>query len=62
MAFILKKLAGADKLRKMKLAPEPNTSKANTVGKYRSILQNANDSWDRKSSCPDSASEWSDSS
>ncbi len=62
MAFILKELAGADELRTMKLAPAPNTSKANAVGKYRSILQNANDSWDGKSSCPDSASEWSDSS
>ena len=62
MAFILKELAGADELRTMKLAPAPNTSKANAVGKYRSILQNANDSWDGKSSCPDLASEWSDSS
>jgi hypothetical protein len=34
MAFILKELAGADKLRAMKLAPAPNTSKANTVKKY----------------------------
>ncbi len=62
MAFILKELAGGDKLRTMKLSPASNTSKANAVGKYRSILQNANDSWDGKSSCPDLASEWSDSS
>ncbi len=45
MAFILKDLAGADELRTMKLAPAPNTSKANAVSKYRSILQNANDSY-----------------
>ena len=34
MAYILKELAGADKLRAMKLAPAPNSNKANTVGKY----------------------------
>ena len=56
MAFILKELAGADELRTMKLAPAPNTSKANAVGKYRSILQNANDSWDGESSYADSSS------
>ena len=33
MAFILKEFADADKLRTMKLAPAPNTSKANAVGK-----------------------------
>ncbi len=38
MAFILKELADADKLRTMKLAPAPNTNKANAVGKYKSIL------------------------
>ena len=62
MVFILKELAGADELRTMKLAPAPNTSKANAVGKYKSIIQNATDSWDGNSSCPDSASDWSDSS
>jgi hypothetical protein len=46
MAYILKELADADKLQAMKLAPAPNINKANAVGKYRSILQNANDSWD----------------
>jgi hypothetical protein len=56
MAFILKELAGADKLRTMKLAPAPNTSKANTVAKCKSILQNANDSWDGESSYADSTS------
>ena len=56
MAFILKELAGADELRTMKLAPAPNTSKANAVEKYRSILQNAKDSWDRESSYADSTS------
>ncbi len=40
----------------MKLAPAPNTSKANAVGKYRSILQNANDSYDGASSYADSSS------
>ena len=54
MAFILKELAGADELRTMKLAPAPNTSKANAVAKYKSILQNANDSWDGASSYADS--------
>ena len=38
MAYILKELAGADKLRAMKLAPAPNLSKSNAVGKYCSIL------------------------
>ena len=38
MAYILKELAGADKLQAMKLAPAPNISKANAVSKYRSIL------------------------
>jgi hypothetical protein len=38
MAYILKELAGADKLRAMKLAPAPNINKANAVGKYCSIL------------------------
>ena len=33
MAYILKELAGADKLQVMKLAPAPNLSKANAVGK-----------------------------
>ena len=42
MAYILKELAGADKLRAMKLAPAPNSNKANAVNKYRSILQGAN--------------------
>ena len=56
MAFILKELAGADELCTMKLAPAPNTSKANAVGKYRSILQNAKDSWDGESSYTDSTS------
>ena len=62
MLFILKESAGADELRAMKLAPAPNNNKENAVSKYWSILQNANDSWDGKSSCPDLASEWSDSS
>jgi hypothetical protein len=61
MAFILKELAGADKLRTMKLAPAPNTSKVNAVAKYRSILQNANDSWDGASSYAGSSS-YTDSS
>jgi hypothetical protein len=56
MAFILKELAGADELRTMKLAPAPNASKANAVSKYKSILQNANDSWDGASSYTDSSS------
>jgi hypothetical protein len=56
LAFILKELAGADKLRAMKLAPAPNTSKENAVGKYRSILQNANDSYNGASSYADSSS------
>ena len=47
MAYILKELAGADERQAMKLAPAPNINKANAVGKYRSILQNANDSWDK---------------
>ena len=34
MSFILNELAGADELRAMKLAPAPNTSKANAVNKY----------------------------
>ena len=29
----------------MKIAPVPNSSKANAVGKYRSILRGANESW-----------------
>jgi hypothetical protein len=63
MAYILKELAGADKLRAMKLAPAPNISKANAVGKYQSILRNANDSWDGESSYADSSSnDGSDSS
>ena len=63
MAYILKELAGADKLRAMKLAPAPNINKANAVGKYRSILQNANDSWDGESSYAESSSyDGSDSS
>jgi hypothetical protein len=49
LAFILKELTGADELRTMKLAPAPNSNKANAVSKYRSILQGANDSWDRES-------------
>ncbi len=56
MAFILKELAGADKLRAMKLAPAPDNNKANAVSKYRSILQGANDSWDGESSYADSTS------
>ena len=56
LAYILKELAGADKLRAMKLAPAPNSSKANAVGKYISILRNTNDSWDRESSYADSSS------
>jgi hypothetical protein len=56
MAFILKELAGADKLRAMKLALAPNNNKANAVSKYRSILRGANDSWDRESSYADSTS------
>ena len=63
MAYILKELAGADKLRAMKLAPAPNINKANAVGKYRSILRNANDSWDGESSYANSSSyDGSDSS
>ena len=56
MAFILKELAGADKLHAMKLAPAPNSNKANAVSKYRSILQGANDSWDGESSYTDLSS------
>jgi hypothetical protein len=56
MAFILKELAGADELRTMKLAPAPNTRKAYAVAKYKSILQNANNSWDGASSYADSSS------
>ena len=57
MAYILKELAGAEKLQAMKLAPAPNTCKAKAVSKYRSILQSANDSWDKaQSSYADSAS------
>ena len=63
MAFILKELAGADKLRAMKLAPAPNNNKSNAVSKYWSILQGANDSWDGESSYADSTSyDGSDSS
>ena len=40
----------------MKLAPAPNSSKANAVGKYRSILCNANDSCDGESSYADPSS------
>ena len=40
----------------MKLAPAPNSNKANAVNKYRSILQGANDSWDGESSYADSSS------
>jgi len=58
MAYILKELAGADKLRAMQLAPTPNLSKANAVGKYRSILQSENDSWSNaESSFADSTNE-----
>ena len=47
----------------MKLAPAPNINKANAVVKYRSILRNANDSWDRESSYTDLSSyDGSDSS
>ncbi len=53
LAFILKELAGADKLRAMKLAPAPNKDKANAVSKYQSILRGANDSWDGDSSYAD---------
>ena len=56
MAFILKELAGADKMRAMKLALAPNNNKANAVSEYRSILRGANDSWDRESSYADSTS------
>ena len=57
MVYILKELAGADKLRAMKLAPAPNPSKANAVGKDRSILRSANDSWSKaESSYADSSS------
>jgi hypothetical protein len=56
MAFILKELADADELNTMKLAPAPNTNKANAVGKYRFIPQNAKDSWDRELSYADSSS------
>ncbi len=56
LAFILKKLAGADKLGAMKLAPAPNNNKANAVSKHRSILRSANDSWDRESSYADLSS------
>ena len=34
MAYILKELAGVDKLQAMKLVPAPTSNKANTVGKY----------------------------
>ena len=57
MAYILKELAGADKLRAMKLASAPSLSKANAVGKYRSILRSANASWsESESSYADSSS------
>ena len=62
LAFILKELAGADELRAMKLAPAPNTSKANAVNKYRSILRGTNDSWDGASSYADSSYDGSESS
>ena len=52
MAFIVKELAGADKLRNMKLAPAPNVNKANAVNKYKSVLEDA--SWS-KSSIEDSS-------
>ena len=38
LAYILKELAGANKLQAMKLAPAPNSNKANAVNKYCSIL------------------------
>ena len=57
MAYILKELADADELQAMKLAPAPNSSKTNVVGKYRSILRGANDSWSKaESSYADSSS------
>ena len=63
MTYILKELAGADELRAMKLAPAPNSSKANAVGNYRSILRNTNDNWDGESSYADLSSyDGSDSS
>jgi hypothetical protein len=63
LAFILKELEGADELRTMKLAPAPNSNKANAVSKYRSILLGANDSWDGESSYADSSNyDGSDSS
>ena len=44
-------------MRAMKLAPEPNSGKANTVGNYRSILQSTNNSWIKaESSYADSTS------
>ena len=55
MAYILKELAGADELQSMKLAPAPNLNKANVVGKYRSILQSANNS------CSNAESSYADS-
>ena len=63
MRYILKELAGADEPQAMKLSPAPNISKANAVGKYRSILRNVNDSWDGESSYADlSSKDGSDSS
>ena len=63
MAYILKELAGAEELQSMKLAPAPNSNKANAVSNYRSILRGANDSWDGESSYADLSSyDGSDSS
>jgi hypothetical protein len=63
LAYILKELAGAEKLSAMKLAPAPNSNKANAVNKYRSILRGANDSWDGESNYTDSTNyDGSDSS
>ena len=46
-------MAGADKLQAIKLAPDHNINKSNAVGKYSSIIQIANDIWDRESSYAD---------
>ena len=58
MAYILKELADADELQATKLAPAPSINKANAVGKYRSILRSAHNSWSNaESSYADSTCE-----
>ena len=49
VAFILKELASADELRNMKLAPAPNSNKANAVRKYKATLEGVRDNWSESS-------------